>query len=175
MKTFGEIVYTVKGWPFFLIFQPKCLCVSFLSAFYAITIQSFQIKKCSKKVVCFCLGLWITMFCVSSTIGVNAGKLQSGSCLFYNFHVSERPFETIVNASFVCLNWIVILFSIYFSVKMIYHIRKISMAVRAGGTASDSSSQSKPYKKILLLILTNLLCWIPIQFQILSLCGFNVG
>jgi len=116
------------------------------------------------------------MFCVSSTIGVNAGKLQSGSCLFYNFHVSERPFETIVNASFVCLNWIVILFSIYFSVKMIYHIRKISMAVRAGGTASDSSSQSKPYKKILLLILTNLLCWIPIQFlMIVSLCGFNVG
>jgi len=149
--------------------------ISFLSYFFAKTIQSFHIRRYSKRILCFCLTLWSIILIMSSTIIFLMTKLSSGSCLFYNFQISESVIEMIIKITYILLNWILILVAVYFSCKMIHHIKHSLKTLRVSGSVSSSSSSGKTYQKIVLLILTNLACWIPIQIlMIMSLCGFSI-
>ena len=116
------------------------------------------------------------MAALSSIIPVFMPKTETGLCLFYSFHMATSVVELAVNSVFIVLNWMFLIVSVVFTGVLISKLQKSSKRVKSHGRSKGGSSQSKRYMKILLLMISNLTCWIPLQIlMMVSMSGLDVN
>ena len=145
--------------------------IAFISVFYALRIDSLQQQSYNKEIYAFCVSAWITTIRLCSIIVGFVGQLQTGMCLFYYLESTNTTFELWFNIAFIVINWILIILCVASTNLLIHKIQKSFKSITQSGSSTGGSSKRKGYSQILLLVLTNLICWIPTQILMMAALG----
>jgi len=147
--------------------------VVLLSGFYYIASRSPLKHTSTKTTICTCLASWVIF---GSACGLHVlGEMTSGTCLFLNLGSSAHKGWQFNIALYMVTNTVLIIVSMVFSVLLVRLTYASSKHVEMSGNVTSSHRTLQLGKNLLIFVLLNLSCWIPIEVSLMmSVCGVQI-
>ena len=152
----------------------------FLSAFYLLAIgygKGSYFAHQSKMLV-FCICSWAILIVFGFTLPIlGITQIQSGSCLYFHLAATENSTDLgwYYNLFFyVIFNSVLMLTSAIFCTTLMWKIHSSSQKLKQQGSISGGRKMVKTYMWLMVLLLSNLMCWLPFEgLMVISLSGYR--
>ena len=149
-----------------------------ISVFYLFVIGYNKARYAINKLrlAIFCKACWIVLTPVCFLPLSGLANIQSGSCLFFRFMSQDQSeLSWYYNILFyVVFNVLLLLVSITCTIMFVLKVHASAQNVRKTGSISKGRNKKGLYIWMMVLVLSNLMCWLPFEvLMIMSLSGYR--
>jgi len=123
-----------------------------------------------------CFITWVVLCLLCSVSFTGLVDITSGSCVLFNFGMSVFSGWQYKVFLFVCINSFLITITMCSCLKCIHIIYRSIKQVKLMGQVFGKSRSDSAFKNLILLIVSNLVTWIPVEvLLVVSLCGVSIS